>query len=218
MRKKKLRKFVLPSLFVAGTLSIFFGAAALNNALLSEEMNYDYSKSLMKNVTEATLSEQKETTDVIIKPYVADDVEVLVSYYDKDLSDEEKEKSLIVYENTYMPSSGSFYGSNNVFDVVAVMDGKVTDIKEDNILGTYVEVTHNTNLISYYYSLKDVPVNVGTMVKAGTIIGRSNTNKIFEDKNNILFEVYYQGKSINPEKFYAMQKTDLQWYFVYQRK
>lgn len=211
MKKRRLKKFVLPTLFVVVSISAFFGIAILNNILLGDELSYDYSKSLMKDATQAVLSEQKEEVVTnIYKPYVAENVEVLVGYYDKNASEEDKEKALIVYEKTYMPSSGIIYASNDVFDVIAVLDGKVTSIKEDDILGNVIEITHNNNLITYYYSLKDIPVTPGAEVKAGTILGKSATNKIYSDKNTFLFEVYYQGKSLNPEKFYTMNINDLQ--------
>jgi stage II sporulation protein Q len=208
MRKRRIKKFVLPTLFVVIGVSLFLSAAVLNSILLSDELNYDYSKSLMKDATQAVLSEQKEdkTKQEIYKPYVSENVEVLVSYYDKDASEEEKEKSLIVYENTYMPSTGIVYASDEEFDVIAVMDGKVTNIKNDDILGTMIEITHDTNLITYYYSLKDVKVNIGTSLNAGTILGKATTNNIYGQKNNFLFEVYYQGKSLNPESFYKMNE------------
>ena len=210
MKKRRLKRFVLPSLFVLVSVTAFFGIAILNNILLGDELNYDYSKSLMKDATQAVLSEQKEEKKEIYKPYVSNSVTKKVSYYEKDASDEEKENSLIVYEKTYMPSSGVVYESNDEFDIIAVFDGKVTNIKEDDILGNVIEITHNTNLITYYYSLKDITVSIGTEVKAGTIIGKATTKKINKKKNNFLFEVYYQGKSLNPEKFYSMNIDDLQ--------
>lgn len=206
MRKRKLKKFVLPSLLVIVSISLFLGVAVLNNLLLKEELNYDYAKSLMKDATQAVLSEQKEDKKQFYKPYASENVEVLVSYYDQKTTDEEQEKSLIVYENTYMPSTGIIYASDEEFDVIAVMDGKITNIKTDDILGTMVEITHDTNLITYYYSLKDLKVEVGTSVTAGTILGKSTTNNLYSQKNNFLFEVYYQGKSLNPETFYSMNE------------
>ena len=210
MKKRRLKRFVLPSLFVLVSVTAFFGIAILNNILLGDELNYDYSKSLMKDATQAVLSEQKEEKKEIYKPYVSNNVTKKVGYYEKDASEEEKENSLIVYEKTYMPSSGNFYEADEVFDVIAVFDGKVTNIKEDEILGNVVEITHNTNLITYYYSLSDIKVEIGTEVKAGTILGKATTNKIYNEKNNFLLEVYYQGKSLNPEKFYSMNIDDLQ--------
>ena len=208
MKRRKLKNFVLPTIYVMIIVASFFSISVLNNLLLKDVTDYDYSKSLMKDETEATLKETAE--EVIYKPYVSENVAVSVSYYNKDDEDDKKEQSLIFYQNTYMPSSGIIYSSSEDFDVISVMSGKVTNISEDDILGTVVEISHNTNLTTYYYSLKDVVVNVGTEVQAGTIIGRATTNKIKDDSNNILFEVYYQGKSIDPEKFYTMQANELQ--------
>ena len=38
------------------------------------------------------------------------------------------------------------------------MDGTVTKVSEDEILGKVVEITHNTNLKTVYYSLSEINV------------------------------------------------------------
>ena len=57
-----------------------------------------------------------------------------------------------------MQSTGVSYGGVDDFDVVAVLDGTVTSVREDELLGTIVEIKHNNNLTSVYQSLKDVSV------------------------------------------------------------
>jgi stage II sporulation protein Q len=210
MRRNTLKNLILPTLFITLVVASFFSISIFNGLLMGNEQNYDYSKSLMKEVTEYTLKETELEAKKFVKPYVSENVEIDTYYYNKDNDNERKEKSLIFYENTYMPSSGVIYTSSEDFDVISVYDGKVTNIKEDDILGSVVEVTHNTNLITYYYSLKDIRVNVGDEIKTGTILGRGTTNKLKTEKNNFLFEVYYQGKSLDPENFYSMNIDELQ--------
>ena len=109
-----------------------------------------------------------------------------------------------------MPSSGVIYGYDKTFDVLAVYDGEIKNISEDAILGTVVEVSHNTNLTSFYYSVTNVNLAVGDTIKAGSVIGQADVNDIYPNLYTSLFEVYYQGKSINPETFYLMNINDLQ--------
>ena len=210
MSKRKLRRLVLPTLYAVTILSAIFIVMVINSIVLKPYTSYDYSKSLMKDVTQATLKETEDTSKKIVQPFQEQTVEMKISYYDMADDDERKEKSLILYQNTYMPSSGTFYGSSEEFEVLSVMDGKITKINEDDILGTSVEITHNTNLTTYYYSIKDLMVKEGDDIKAGFPIGKASTNKINEKENNFLFEVYYQGKSLDPEKFYQMNVDELQ--------
>lgn len=212
MKKRKIKNVVLPAVYVMSIVVSFFSVAILNNLLLGDVINYDYSQSIIEDTTEAVLGEVAEDnkTSKIQKPYTSKNVSEKIMYYSKDDSLEEQQKSLILYENTYMPSTGIFYSSNESFDVVSVADGIIKSIKQDDILGIVVEVAHNTNLTSYYYSLNDVKLNEKDEIKAGTILGQATTNKIFNDQNNFLFEVYYQGKSMDPKKFYELDLNELQ--------
>ncbi|MBE6148797.1 MAG: M23 family metallopeptidase [Firmicutes bacterium] len=209
MRKGRLKGLVLPTIYVLIIVTSFFSVALLNNLLLGDITNYDYSESLMQDVTEAVMNENEDTKTAVIMPYRSSNVKTLVSYYSKDDDIEKQQNSLILYENTYMPSSGVIYGSEEEFDVMVVYDGEVKNISQDDILGTVVEVSHNTNLTTYYYSLKDVKLSVGDRINAGTFLGTAATNKIYANQNNFLFEVYYQGKSLDPEKFYQMNIDEL---------
>ena len=208
MRKRKVRRLLLSTLYVLLIVTSFMSITAINHKLITKNEDYSYSKSLMKDVTEMMIKQVEK--EKIFKPYNSDKVEKLVSYYNKDDEASIQEGSLIYYQKTYMPSSGVIYSSYEDFDVLSIMDGKVTDIKEDGILGMMVEITHNDNYVSYYYSLKDIIVNIGTSVKGGDIIGRATKNKIYDDVNNTLIEIYNQGKSIDPEKFYIVQNNELQ--------
>ena len=87
-----------------------------------------------------------------------------------------------------MKNTGILYKADEAFDVVSVLSGTVINIREDEILGKVVEVEHNTNLRTIYYSLSEVKVNVGDMLIGGQTIGVSGSNNISESKNSLLFE------------------------------
>lgn len=108
-----------------------------------------------------------------------------------------------------MPSSGTFYASQDEFDVVSVYDGKVKSIKKDEMLGDTVEVQHSDNLTTIYYSLKDVTVRENDDIKKGTIIGKATSNNLVTDKNVLFIEVYLKGKQIDPEKFYELNPNEV---------
>ena len=88
---------------------------------------------------------------------------------------------------------------------------KVTNVSKDEILGNVVEITHNPNLKTVYYSLGEIAVAKDDVITGGTIIGKSGDNLLDDEKDNcLLFEVYYNGNAIDPEEFYSMDITKLQ--------
>ena len=207
MKKMQLRIYVLPTLYVLIILVTFLSVSLINNHLLKNVTNYNYSKSIMKDVTENVLSEI--LPDKFERPYLSENVKLLSGFYSKDYDDESQKNSLIVYQNTYMPSSGTFYASQDEFDVVSVYDGKVKSIKKDEMLGDTVEVQHSDNLTTIYYSLKDVTVRENDDIKKGTIIGKATSNNLVTDKNVLFIEVYLKGKQIDPEKFYELNPNEV---------
>ena len=207
MKKMKLRKYVLPTIYVLIILVTFLSVSLINNHLLKNVTNYNYSKSIMKDVTENVLSEI--LPDKFERPYLSENVKLLSGFFSKDYDDESQKNSLIVYQNTYMPSSGTFYASQDDFDVVSVYDGKVKSIKKDEMLGDTVEVQHSDNLTTIYYSLKDVTARENDDIKKGTIIGKATSNNLVTDKNVLFIEVYLKGKQIDPEKFYELNPNEV---------
>ena len=115
------------------------------------------------------------------------------------------------YEHTYLQNSGILYSAPEVFDIVSAYDGTVTNIDQDEILGNVVEITHNPNLKTVYYSLGEISVKKDDVITSGSIIGKSGDNLLDDESENcLLFEVYYNGNTINPEEFYTMNINDLQ--------
>ena len=102
-----------------------------------------------------------------------------------------------------MPSTGIMYSSDEVFDIYSVLDGEVSNVGEDNILGRFIEINHSDGYKTTYYSLSETNVTKGAKVTKGDVIGISGDNKIEGTlKNNLLFETYKDGYLIDPEDFY----------------
>ena len=207
MKHRKLKGYVLPTLYVI-VLVVIFGAVSLVSSLMQVNPNYLYSVDVMKDVTTSVVETEEETKQ-IVRPYTSDSVRIKTYFYDVAADAEEQEKSLIYFENTYMKNTGVLYQADEVFDCVAVLNGTVLNIYEDDILGNMVEVEHNPNLRTIYYSLGSVTVEVGEVLAQGDIIGTSGENNITDAANNLLFEVYYNGTLLNPEEFYSMDVTTL---------
>lgn len=207
MTKRKLKGYVKPTIFMICIFTIIFSAMFITkNLQKTNESDESYVvNSIIEDVTPVISVPEK----TIIKPYTNESVKISKSFYEKDGSEEEQQNSLIYYENTYLPNSGVVYASEEEFDVVSVLDGTVIDIKQDEILNTVVYVSHNSNLTTIYYGLKDVNLKVNDTIKQQDIIGKSTSNKFCTEKNSMLFEVNYNGQVLNPENFYTMKIEEL---------
>lgn len=208
MKQKKLRGYVLPTLYVL-ILMLIFGTVSLVSTLLKANPNYLYTTNILKDITTPVVNTEGNISEGIIRPYTSDKVSVDKYFYDINDTEDKQANSLIYFENTYMKNTGVLYKCDEEFDAVAVLDGTVLNIKEDELLGNVVEIEHNPNLRTIYYSLSEVDVKIGDVISQGEIIGVSGTNHISENLNNLLFEVYYNGTLINPEDFYDMDVSAL---------
>ena len=150
------------------------------------------------------------TEKVLIRPYSNSEIKILKGFYDPNADTNSQQNSLIYYENTYLPNSGVSYGGVDNFDVLAVYDGTVTSIKQDNLLGTIVTINHDNNMISIYQSLGEVLVKENQVINQGDIIGKSGVCNIEKDLNNHLhFELILNGTVVNPELYYDKKISEL---------
>lgn len=165
-----------------------------------------FSKESMKKandlVTTDTISDTVPVineTRKMINPYTDSSVTISKSYYDYKGEATEQEKSITVYENTYIQNTGIDYISTNTFDIVSVLDGTVVTVKEDELLGKIIEVKHDNGLITSYQSLSEITVQKNDKIKQGQVIGKSGTNELDKEIGNHLhFEIYENGSSVNP--------------------
>lgn len=211
MKSKKLRSFVLPTVYIMVISVLFISISFLANNL-SHNIEYGNMSvsTLDDNTTPVIKNEENILQSIIEKPYVSSNVSISKSFYDKTDDAKKQEDSLVYYQNTYLQNSGVLYESTDPFDIKASYDGKVTNVSKDDILGNYIEITHNENLKTVYYSLSEVTVKKDDVVLSGDVIGKSGTNKLNNDsKNSLLFEVYHNGVAIDPEDFYNMNIDDL---------
>ena len=216
MKKRKLKGYVLPTVYVLVIAVLFISVSFLGSALQKELQYQDLSTDALDDDVTPVIKEEETPTDVtteskIVKPFISTSVGISKSYYDMTDDEATQQNSLVYYEQTYLQNSGVLYSSDEVFDVLATYDGTVTNVSTDEILGNVVEITHNPNLKTVYYSLGEVTVKKDDILKSGDIIGKSGDNLLEGEKDNsLLVEVYYNGNTIDPEDFYNMNIEDLQ--------
>lgn len=211
MKKRKLRGFVLPTTYLLITITIFVGVFFMSKSLKSTG-DYDYTT----NITEENIKPVMEEKDnasantVIVAPVDVENVKISSYFYSKEDTEERQQQSLIFYENTYLPNTGLLYAKEESFEVKSTYNGKVSSIEKDEIMGTYVVVEHNSNLKTYYYGLSDIEVSVGDEITTNTVLGISANNAILNNTTSCLFEVYYKGELINPERIINANIADFE--------
>ncbi len=140
------------------------------------------------------------------------DYTVVRKFYDKNASKEEQLKALIKYGNSYRTSSGTSFSKkdNTSFEILASLSGKVIEIKDSPLYGSYVVLEHNDKVKTYYYGLSEVCVQVGSEVKQGDKLGVSGITEIDKEAgNHVYFLVKIQDKYINPETLVGKKISEL---------
>ncbi|SET25044.1 stage II sporulation protein Q [Salinibacillus kushneri] len=142
----------------------------------------------------------------------ADETEIVTKFYDYNASEKEQKQALVLYNNKYYQSKGIDIASSNEepFDVTAALSGKVTDVKEDPLLGMVVELTHENGVTTNYASLEEVTVDSGAEVEQGDVLGTAGQN-LYGQANGIHvhFELRKDGTRVNPEEYFNKSLSDI---------
>ena len=214
MKGRKLKPFVMPAVYgicvVVFLFSMYFALKFTNSIMFSDDKELEYVDGEIMEDNSNIDVPVVSTPTVINRPYLDSSVSISKTFYNYEGTSEEQEKSIIYYEDTYMQNSGVDYTSENVFDIVSVLDGTVISVEDNNILGTTIEIRHSNNLISVYQGLSDVIVEENMIVIQGQVIAKSGTSNINKDLGNHLhFELYHNGKIVNPEEYYNKNVDEL---------
>lgn len=198
MKRLKLKSYVIPSvsvvlLFIAVTVTIM--NLQVTNDFNSSLKNVDY-------VTKTIIEEELpviNTTTKIINPYTDSSVTIGKYFYDYKGESSQQEKSIIYHNDTYMQNSGIDFVSPNIFDIVAVLNGTVSSVSDNETLGKIIEISHENGYVTIYQSLSEVSVKKGDTVSQGQVIGKSGTNELDKEIGNHLhFEFYANGQIVDP--------------------
>ena len=210
MKKLRLKKGA-----IIGAYLIAFSLTGMSAFFVSQNMQANNPTEEDIEYVNSSIIDDKEDREVIkedvkmVKPYTNEEVQILKYFYDYQAEAETQEKSILYHENTYIQNSGMDFGLTDTFDVVAVLDGTVVDVREDELLGTVVEIKHDNDFISSYQSLSEVSVKKNDTIKQGQVIGKSGTNTIDQDLGNHLhFELYKSGEVVDPSKYFDQVISD----------
>lgn len=193
--QRKYKYATISMLLIITVLSVVSGLKIIRMSDNNIEEEYQY-------VDVPALSTDQPVTSTsmkITKPYSNKNVAIAIDYYDKD--SDNQEKSIIVTDKTYMPNVGILYSNKEIFDILCILDGTVSEIGKNDLIGNYVKITHSNNIVSLYQIIDDIKVKKGDYVKQGDKIGTSSTSTLNEG-NLLLFELLIDDQNVNPEKYY----------------
>ena len=194
MKKLKLRPYVIPTLAFIALFGLFVTLFMETSGSLTPPIDY-VDDTILGN----ELPVINNSTEMIVNPYISDKVTIGKNYYDYKATEEEQEKSIVKYDDTYMQNSGIDFISDELFDVIAILDGEVISVSEEETLGKVIKIQHQNEYTSVYQSLSETNVKKGDKVIQGQVIGKSGTNKIDSPLGNHLhFELYINGQMVNP--------------------
>lgn len=211
MESRRIKKSAVYAIYSIGIIALIGTIYLIETSIAKDSFkenddNYGY---VSKTIFDETVPVMNEANGVqLIRPYTDEKVKIVKNYYDYKGEEETQKNSIFFHEDTYMQSTGVSYGGVDDFDVVAVLDGTVTSVREDELLGNIVEIKHNNNLTSVYQSLKDVSVKKDDKVSQGQPIAKAGTSNIDTSlKNHVYFELIQDGKVINPEEQFSNQQA-----------
>lgn len=200
--KRQLKKSVVYGLYGLSFTLLVGGIALLGFSV--KDLNKQETSYVSKGILDYEEKVPVVSDEVkITRPYIDTEVKVSKNFYDYLAESQEQEQSLIYYEGTYMPSSGVSYSKGDVFDVVAILDGTVKNVKEDTTLGNVITIEHENGITSVYQSVGEIAIKVNETVSKGQVIAKSATSNISTDLgNHLYFELIIDGICVDPENYY----------------
>ena len=209
--KRKFKKFVVPTIYILAIIvvgiSTYLVESLINTDKFLEDENVEYvDKEILTDNLYVPVIVQ---TNIFTRPYYSGTVTINKYFYDYQ-KEETQENSIIFYENTYIQNSGVSYTSKEKFDITSTLDGEITEIIDNEILGKTIKIKHQNDIISTYQCVESTSLNQGDYVIRGQKIATSGTCPLYNDNYNLHFEISYQGKLINPELYYDKTTDELQ--------
>ncbi len=209
MKKKLvLKPFVLPTLYILMVIVLMTMSTTLIYKEKEEDDDLTYvSDSIIDDSTPVV----NDSQIIILKPFTSENVTVVSGYYDYQAEAANQESSIVKYENTYLQNSGITYSSTEEFDVVSIMDGTITKIYSNDLLGNIIEITHDKDFISVYQMLDNISENikVGTKVARGEVIAKGGTSKLSPENYNLHFELMKEGSLVDPNNYLGKDFKEL---------
>ena len=148
---------------------------------------------------------QAEAMKYPFKETLLDNVEIVQHFYDVEADETTREKSLLVFNQTYVTNTGVSLSMNSEpFEVVAALSGKVEEVNLDPFVGDEIVMSHANGMQTKYRSVTDILVKVGDVVEQGQALATTTENEWNPTAGvHLQFEVLENGVLVNPELLLA---------------
>lgn len=215
MKGLKLKKSTQVGLMTLGIVGFMVTAVILEVNIFNKDLsNQDKDNNTYINNTVfdnqlPVVKEEKINDNTVVKPYTSDKVKVLRNFYNYEESEDNQKESIYYYGYTYIQNEGIDYSSDDTFDVVSVLDGKVLEITNDEIFGNTIKIDHGNDVVSVYQSLSEITVKTNSTINKGDIIGKSGNCSIdTEGISHLHFELIIDDVNVNPDLYYNKELSN----------
>lgn len=210
-KKQVQRKSWFWPLIYSGIAIVFVGMIWGTSALISKDS---------PSVTDSAMGDKPESGDLIVEtnapneilkfPFSEDlleEVVILQDYYDMKADAATREKSVLVFNQSYVTNTGiSLSAEDKPFEVVAAMSGVVEEVVEDVFQGDEIVISHADGLKTVYGSVTGILVNKGDKISQGDPIATASSNEWNPSAGTHLhFEVLLDNEPVNPGSYLAFK-------------
>lgn len=220
--KDKIKRFLIDKkellVFIAVVLVVFSTVVTIASLALNDAQ---------VNNSNPTIDPTDNPVDVVPTDNPVDDIptvvekfslpvngeyEVVRTFFDSALSDEELVNAIIFTGSYMVESKGMSYAKpdNSVFDVCSIYDGVVVSIVEDELNEFIVTIKHDDELVSIYSSLNNICVEENDTVNVGQVIGKATTSLIdVEAGVHVHLQVKLADMYINPSSIFGKELSEV---------
>lgn len=135
----------------------------------------------------------------------------LTHFFDSSKDQAALANAVVEFEGVYRPSQGVDYGfDDKVFEVTAMLSGKVLEIKDDSLMGKSVVIQSDAVTITYQ-SLSAISVSEGQQISQSTVIGLSGEN-LYNQSLGIHLHVVAEkdGKLLDPASLIGRKLSEIE--------
>lgn len=217
MKRFLSKRWALPAVYLASAAILI--AAVLwfqnsNNDLTKEpgDIGYEDAGSVGKGTDKEAVEVNSKLENFSWPIAKEENAVVKKQFYDMNADKEEQENALVFYDNKYHLNRGIDIAMKDgkTFDVLAAVSGKVTNIREDSLLGNVIEIEHDTGITTQYQSINEIAVKVGDTVVKGQAIAKAGQSLLNEEAGiHVHFEIRKDSVAVNPLEYFEKSVSAL---------
>lgn len=216
IRRFLSKRWTLPAIYLASAAILLTGVLwyqnGNNDSAEPGKVGYEESGKTTKDDNKKAIEVNSKLEEFGMPVSNKDDVVVKKTFYDINGEKAEQEKALVFYDNQYRLNRGIDVAMKDgkTFDVIAAVSGKVTQVKEDSLLGNVIEVAHEDGITTLYQSVTEIAVKVGDQVAKGQPLAKAGQSLLNKEAGiHVHFEIRKDNVAVNPQEYFKKPITAL---------